>query len=394
MNKIWLVSTEWFNDYLQTRYEKIKSGIDLSRIRPQASCLELCDGYAVINISGVLTEDGPDDYDLAMGYSGRSYAEIQNGLTDAHEALSAGDPIYINVDTPGGDITGVEATHNLVRSIAAERPVHVVINGMMASAGVWITAGATTITANGKLTFIGSIGVACTVVSMDGLLADFGIKVYDLTNRESKDKRPDVNTEEGREVVIAGLDDIYELFMGAILSGRSGKTSREPIEALHGRVVLSEKAKELGLIDSIDEPNINITSSKEMVMTLADFLKENPDAQAELDALMAASASEAREATLAQVKENVTAVTPYLAVADYPEQVKTSCLKAVTGELSLPAAKEFVALYDTMVENQKASDAAAEAADIPELTPADPSADIKTQLSEQEARIARIKEVL
>jgi hypothetical protein len=110
-----------------------------------------------------------------------------------------------------------------------------------------------------------------------------------LTNRDSPDKRPKAEEEEGRNSIIDRLDDLYRIFEQRAVEGRSKNVkgfSAETVRSLAGRTVTAEKALELGLIDGIlseKAGGISTNTTRGVnTMKLADFLAANPGAGEEI----------------------------------------------------------------------------------------------------------------
>jgi ClpP class serine protease len=413
----WFVDTNWLHQYVGGRlvaeekdsrlqvdsetYSEMRERLMAAR----GSILDLSDDKATIRLHGPVTEAGPDLYDLYYGYEGLSYEELDSAVLEAHELLPKGATLYLDVDTPGGDASGTENSSNLISEVARERPVIAIVTGTMASAGVWITAGCTEIFAVNRSRVIGSVGVATSIVDWSELYANWGIHVYNLTNDKSKDKRPDSSTESGRQVTINLLNEFYELFIGALVTGRKGKgLTRASVEKLKGAVVLADRAFSTGFIDSIENSSLDtgntpaqsvaagLTEGTEM--NLSQFLAENPEAAKELEKIKADSKAEGAAEERAAVAERHTAVAPFMA-ADYPAEVAEHCLAAVAGKESVEAVTGIVAYIDKRV----AADAAAKGDKEVEAQEDTPAADVtkvedeKTQ-RDADATVARVLSIL
>ena len=140
---------------------------------------------------------------------------------------------------------------------------------------------------------------------------EYGIKRIVLTNDSSKDKRPDLMTDEGQQVLSKELNDIFNVFVDSILEKRSNKLSKEKIESFKGRVFISSESLENGLIDkemieselyeyltdsiSLESPSFygDKNIKMEAKMDLADLLKDNPEAQKQHDDIVKARVDEA-----------------------------------------------------------------------------------------------------
>jgi len=84
-------------------------------------------GVAVVPVQGLLTLRGTT--------WGNSYNQIQNWLRQVAEDQQV-EQIVLDVDSPGGAVSGAEETSEVVAYAASRKPVIAVSNGMMASAFV------------------------------------------------------------------------------------------------------------------------------------------------------------------------------------------------------------------------------------------------------------------
>lgn len=375
---IWNIDKLWFKSYAgeRLRYESgemvivgaDEAGLKERLLAERPEILAFDGDSATININGPLSQAGPDIFDLYFGYGGTSYAEWQDALDAANARLSADGVITQRVNTPGGEVTGVEATANKVREIAGQRAVNTVPVGMMASAGIWTTAHSTKISAEEKSTLIGSVGVATQIVDWSEYYSGHGVQVHDLTNDASPDKRPDVSTDEGRQVIRERLNDLYDVFIGAVLEGRGSATSREKIESLKGTVVTSEKALEIGFIDEIVTSTVKTINPPAQTtageakgkekMTLEEFLSQNPAAAKEIEAgkdqAREDGRQEERDAIAARSKKAMKIINSDA----YPEKIKSAGIAAITGERTMQSFDDFVSLFDMQSQDGKSKDAA------------------------------------
>lgn len=370
-NLIMLIDSQWYAEYRTDREANVS--IDLSMFDTERpSILSMDESGASITIDGPLSQDGPDALDLYLGYGGVSYLDVQATIIEAHETLQADSPIILNINTPGGDLSGVEATYALIKEVAGHRPIHARVHGLCASAGMWITAGCTSIESVGATSLMGSVGVATRLVDASEAYKEMGVEIHDMTNTQSKDKRPDISTEDGRSVVTSELNELYEVFITSLVDGRGGKLTRAGVEELKGAVVASDRAVAVGFADSVELPAFGIEGPKSGFtgvndMNLSQLLAEHPEAKVELDNMIADAKVLGQSEERLAVKGRADAVSTYMDSDAYPSQVKKSCVMAITGERSVDAVKDLVSMVDTQIE--AAAKAKPEpAADVP--TPA------------------------
>lgn len=262
---------------------------------------------ATINISGPLTENGPDAYDIWRGYGGTAYANIRRAVKEAADTTEG--PIYLNINSPGGTLNGLDETYKVIKDVSVDREVIAINSGLIASAAIWLAAAATRIEARVETAMIGSIGVAISIADYSGYYAFYGIEVVDLTNDASKDKRPDIKTDEGKQVVIEELNQIYGVFEKRVIDFG---VSKEKIRSLKGAVVIADKAIALGLMNSYlgkgekpvatkptgaesnanKDDDIEINNKEPVKMDLTKLKAEHPELYAEVIALGATAERE------------------------------------------------------------------------------------------------------
>ncbi|WP_354070664.1 S49 family peptidase [Caulobacter sp. 1776] len=207
----------------------------------------LDDGVAIITIVGELVNRG-----AWLGASSGlvSYEGINAQLRSAKRD---GDVrgLLVDLQTPGGEAVGAMECAEVMREVAAEKPVVAVTNGMAASAGYAIASGATEVvtTATG---LSGSIGVVMLHVDQSGRLKQNGLKP---TLIHAGAHKVDGNSfgplsEEVAADMQAEVDAFYDLFVETVAAGRQGMTA-DQIRATEARTFIGQKAVDAGLADRV-----------------------------------------------------------------------------------------------------------------------------------------------
>lgn len=202
---------------------------------------------AVIKILGPLTPDGPDWIDILLGYQGTAYKNIIRAAEEAKKMHDSGliDEVIIRMNTPGGTVGGVDHAYQALLKI---RDFATVKNdGLIASGGVWLASALKRIEPSTDSAVIGSIGVVAALADFTGYYDMWGVQVFEITNTESPNKRPDVLTEEGRAIIRKELDDLYQVFVSKVTAGRP--VTKDDIDSLKGEVLIASKAITFGLMD-------------------------------------------------------------------------------------------------------------------------------------------------
>ncbi len=161
--------------------------------------------------------------------------------------------VILDIDSPGGGVTGGEALHDAIARVAARKPVAAVMGGIAASAGYMIAVPATRIFAlQGTLT--GSIGVYLQTAEISGLLDKLGITTEAIKSGPLKDEPSlfEKTTPEGRQVLQGLVMDYYDQFVTMVAQGRhmDADTVRRLAD---GRPYTGRQALRLGLIDQIGD---------------------------------------------------------------------------------------------------------------------------------------------
>jgi ClpP class serine protease len=238
-------------------------------------------GVANISVEGVLTRE-PDACAWYFGIKNTAYSHIIAALSEA-ESNPAVKSVVMHVDSPGGNVDGLFDTLAAIQAFT--KPMSVRAN-QACSAAFAIAAAAGRITATNPAATFGSVGVAVSIrVDPD---------VLDLTSTDAPEKRPDVNTEEGRAVYIRLLDAIHDLFAGAIADGRGIDKAEVNEKFGRGATLLANEALSRGMIDAVIEPprrvrstsraaasdetvNDAAASGEEKKMDLQAFKSQHPD---------------------------------------------------------------------------------------------------------------------
>ncbi len=214
-------------------------------------CLE--NGVAILPIVGSLVNRG-----AWIGASSGlvSYEGIAAQLREA-----AADPevraILLDIDSPGGEATGMFATARLVDAVNKAKPVVAFVNDVAASAAYGIASAARDIIVS-PTSMVGSIGVVLTHFDRSGELEDRGVKPTLIHAGAHKiDGHPFGPLSDAvRADLQAEVMKIYDQFVDLVAEGRGGRISADAIRATEARTYLGADAIAQGLADrmaSLDE---------------------------------------------------------------------------------------------------------------------------------------------
>ncbi|ULB12772.1 S49 family peptidase (plasmid) [Cereibacter azotoformans] len=172
-------------------------------------------GLAVVPVRGILTPNMAQ-YERWFGWATyHGLAETLNHLAASEDAAA----IVLEIDSPGGLVTGIEAAAEAIAAAAAVKPVHALVSPLAASAAYWLASQASEIVMTPGAV-AGSIGVALTAAAHVQPGAN-GAQIFEMSSRHARAKRPDASTEAGRAELQRSLDEAEAAFHAAVSTGRT-----------------------------------------------------------------------------------------------------------------------------------------------------------------------------
>lgn len=213
--------------------------------------VEIKNGIAIVPIEGVLAYR-PDPFEMLF-YG----IEDSASVLDTFEQAAANpevEGILLNINSPGGFMTGGPEIADAVRRVNKSKPVVARIGGIGASLAYWIASQAETIVAS-RSAIVGSIGAFTTFVDYSQMLAAAGIKVEVIRNQEGKFKAVGVSgtslSDEQRSHLQDRVQASFDEFRRAVESARP---HIQP-ERMQGQTFTGIEAKAAGLVDKVGDLN-------------------------------------------------------------------------------------------------------------------------------------------
>lgn len=201
--------------------------------------VSLRDGVAVIPVTGPIMRYA----NLFTRISGAT--STQELATDLQAALD--DPkvraIVLNVDSPGGEATGINELADMIHAARGRKPIKAYVGGTGASAAYWIASAADEVVVD-DTALLGSIGVVVEVAIRKE--AD-GIKRYTITSSNAPNKRPDLDTEQGRAEVAKSIDALAEVFVAKVARNLAVDPEDVPVMGDFGGLKVGAAAVDAGL---------------------------------------------------------------------------------------------------------------------------------------------------
>lgn len=211
--------------------------------------MSVVDGVARIPIAGVLLKSVPR-WVRAFGIDATGYDEIRANLAKARESKAVR-AIVLDIESPGGQVAGVEAAAAAVREAAAAKPLSAEIGSLGASASYWLASQAPTISAMPNA-LVGSIGVLSVYVDSSAAAERLGYKVHVVASGPHKGTGTwgAPITEAQLAVLRENIDAIAANFVRAIAGGRRVGEEKAR-EWATGRLWEAGRARDLGVIDKV-----------------------------------------------------------------------------------------------------------------------------------------------
>lgn len=176
------------------------------------------------------------------------------------------DGIILKIDSPGGTIDGTEDLARIVGSI--KKPITAFVDGLSASAAMWVASAANEIVLSGQTARVGSIGTMASFADMRPALEKAGVKFHNIKASRSVDKNTDYDkalTGEYDGYIKNSLDPINAVFTAAIEKNRAGKIDLSKEDVLTGKIYMGKAAIKAGLADSIGSMDDAIKSIRNRI---------------------------------------------------------------------------------------------------------------------------------
>jgi len=283
-------------------------------------------------------------------YSGAtSLSVLAQDVTTALESPEV-DSVVIQMDSPGGVVTGIDEMYQLLRK--ANKPVKAHVSGMAASACYWLACGCDEIVMS-PTSKVGSIGVVQIWRGMGATSEDI-----EIVSSVSPRKRLTPDTEEGRKAALYEVDKMAEVFVQCVAEGRS--TSPEEVSQNFGKggMTVGTDAIDVGMADRImtfeellaEMAGNNPTFNGESLMNIGKLKADHPDLY---EATKAEGAKEAEENFATEKSEATAKITELeaankslegkLAAADTEATETADRLKALEQNEAIREAKDIKA---------------------------------------------------
>lgn len=161
--------------------------------------------------------------------------------------------IVLRINSPGGAVAPAQEIYREIEKVKKKKPVVASMETVGASAAYYIASNTNRIVCS-QGTITGSIGVIMMLPQIQKVIERIGVDVNVIKAGKYKDIGSAVRplTDEERKILESFAAQIHEQFISDVAAGRKGKIERDKLVSIaDGSFFTGEKAKELGLVDSI-----------------------------------------------------------------------------------------------------------------------------------------------
>ncbi len=228
--------------------ELARESTRFTRDPERRDAFSLHDGVAVIPITGPISKR---ESFYSIFFRSTAIGPLTQIVNDAlaDPDVSA---IVLDVDSPGGTVSGTEAFADLIYSAKKVKPVVSFANGMMASAAYWIGSAANQVIVE-RTADVGSIGVVMVHYDLSENDKKYGVKRTVLSAGKYKalgnsaEPLSDLACQEFQDE----LNYIYRLFVGIVARNRKTNTEKVFKHMADGRIFIGQQAVNVGLADQV-----------------------------------------------------------------------------------------------------------------------------------------------
>lgn len=204
------------------------------------------DGVAVIPVTGPIFRYANLFTEISGATStGTLSRDIQAALDNKYVR-----GIVLDINSPGGEATGINELGKLIRAGRAIKPIKAYAGGTMASAAYWLGSAADEVVIDDTAA-LGSIGVLMSYLDTTARDAKSDVRTIEIVSSQSPDKRIDPATDEGRLKVQSIVDALAEVFVSAVAANRNVTTEKVLADFGRGGVLIGAAAVKAGMGDRI-----------------------------------------------------------------------------------------------------------------------------------------------
>ena len=249
-NRPWVITPEWLQALTSAAHNPDHEAVAARAGQPldngEDDDTETYGSTAVVNIRGPLFRYR-SIFTWLLG--GSSVEQISRNL---HAALDSPkvSHIVLAINSPGGQIDGINELANMIRAANGSKPVTAYVDGLAGSGAYWLASAAGAIVAD-ETAHLGSIGVLATVVDDSSADERRGVKRYEVVSSQSPLKRTDPASDEGRQQMQQMVDAMAQVFIEKVARFRGTSEARVARDFGQGAVMPARSAIAVGMADSL-----------------------------------------------------------------------------------------------------------------------------------------------
>ena len=197
---------------------------------------------AVIPVNGVLNKDC--DW-WGMCSTNRLLEQLAAALSDSQVSS-----IVLDIDSPGGFVSGTVELADAVYAANQVKPVTAVIRGLCCSGAYWLASQCKTIVSRPECE-VGNIGVYSVLADVSAAYKAMGVDLTLIASGQFKGMGADGRVTDDLISDTRRINQgLFQQFVNAVAKGR-GMDTEEVLTLADGRAFLGTQATKLGLVDTL-----------------------------------------------------------------------------------------------------------------------------------------------
>lgn len=247
--KLWLILPDYFPAMMATIYHSVKTGAAAER-QASAKTAGKPDGggIAVLPMHGVIEQR----YQWYMDYIGGTSTDEFGAMYEAALADPKVKGIVVDIDSPGGTVSGVQELADKIYGSRGQKPVVAVANSMAASAAYWIGSAFDKlfVTPGGE---VGSVGVFSAHLDFSKMMEQDGVTatVFHAPEFKAEFNPWQPLSDDAKEHEQAEVERLYGEFVSAVARNRGTQGANVRANFGKGRTVDAKQAVTLGMADRV-----------------------------------------------------------------------------------------------------------------------------------------------
>jgi len=199
---------------------------------------------AVVELEGTIMDGSGGSPGSVI--TGTDTAAMIDDLAD-DERIKA---VVVRINSPGGSASASDRIYHALRRLDEVKPVVALCEGVAASGGYYIAAGAREIMVH-RATVTGSIGVFALMPDLRGTWDELGITTFRLESDPRAGILRPFGFGEEKAAALRAMVEATDARFRAVVAGARGLDAAEVAGLADGKVFLGERAVELGLADGV-----------------------------------------------------------------------------------------------------------------------------------------------